>query len=115
MRNPSGVGYLCGPMTGHPNYNYDLFNGTAHALRMQGKTIHNPAEHYGGDTTLARPFYIRAAVLAVLNSDYLVLLPGYESSAGARLEVLLALEMGLPLFRYTPETGTLEHVGNPYE
>ena len=92
------VGYLAGPMTGYPNSNYAEFALTAGLLRGSGLSILNPAEHYGGDASLPREMYLRIDIHAVLSSDYIVLLPDWQQSPGANLEVDVALGMGLPLY-----------------
>ena len=92
------VGYLAGPMTGHPDSNYAEFALTATLLRGSGLSILNPAEHYGGDASLPREMYLRIDIHAVLSSDYVVLLPDWQQSPGANLEVDVALGMGLPLY-----------------
>jgi len=92
------VGYLAGPMTGYPNSNYAEFALTAGLLRGSGLSILNPAEHYGGDASLPREMYLRIDIHAVLSSDYVVLLPDWQQSPGANLEVDVALGMGLPLY-----------------
>lgn len=96
------VGYIAGPMTvaRRADWNYGEFNRVAGLLRRSGRYINNPAEHFGGDTTLPRIQYLRAAVTAVMESDYVVLLPGWEASPGANLEVDIAIELGLPLFEF---------------
>jgi hypothetical protein len=98
------TGYLAGSMTKQreQGWNYTQFNHWAAVLRCSGHTIHNPAEHFDGDTTLPRSMYIRAAVESVLKSDYVILLPGWEISNGANLEVDLAIELGLPIFELHP-------------
>lgn len=37
--------YLCGPMTGLPEYNYPAFHAAAAELRAQGWRVVNPAEN----------------------------------------------------------------------
>lgn len=107
MNKPQGTGYMAGPMTGRREWNYPEFHTAAKALRARGFSIHNPAEHYGGDTTLTRDLYLRAAIVAVLASDFVVVLPDWDYSPGANLEVDIALELGLPIFTYQPTSGRL--------
>jgi hypothetical protein len=102
---PKGTGYLAGRMTGLPNYGYDEFHSAARILRESHYSIHNPAEHFGGDQSLSRSEYIRRAMLAVMVCDYVVVLPGWEESPGANLEVDLAIELGMPVYQYNSRTG----------
>ena len=95
------IGYLAGTMTGRVGFNYDSFNLTASTLRHAGLYILNPAEHYGGIDSLPRSIYLRADIPNVLVADYLVMLPGWETSQGANLEVDIALEMGKPIYLFT--------------
>jgi hypothetical protein len=91
--------YLAGPMTGLPNFNYDLFNKIAAEWRE--KTEHiilNPAEHFDGDTTLPYAVYMKEAAKTVLTADAIALLPGWRFSAGARFELHLAQRIGLYTF-----------------
>lgn len=90
--------YLSGPMTGLPSFNYPLFNQQAARLRALGHVVANPAEILGGDTTQTRSFYLRKDIQDILLCDAVALLPNWERSKGARLEVSLALELGLALF-----------------
>jgi hypothetical protein len=98
-------GYIAGRMTGVPNWNYDQFNAVAALLRRWYHDIENPAEHFGGDQHRTRAEYLRAALEALLHCDYVVLLPGWEQSYGANLEVDVALELGLDFYEFvgTPE------------
>lgn len=89
--------YLCGPMTGLPGYNYDEFNRIATRLRKIGYNVVNPAENFGGSATEERSLYLRAAVAQVAAADGVVVLKGWEDSRGARLEVALAREIGIPV------------------
>ena len=99
--------YIAGPMTGIEDYNYPLFNQVAAELRQYGFFVLNPAEALNGDQTLDYHQYMRSAIHLVLQAWALVLLPGWENSRGARLEVLLAQKLGLPI---SPTQGAREPV-----
>ena len=43
--------YLCGPMTGLPEFNYPSFRAAATAWRHAGVAVLSPVEHTGIDTT----------------------------------------------------------------
>lgn len=109
------IGYLAGPMTGFAGFNYGTFASVAADLRKAGLFILNPAEHYGGIDNLPRTIYLRADIPNVLVADYLVMLPGWEASSGANLEVDIALEMGKPvyLFEDNPEWNRWELIRAP--
>lgn len=87
--------YIAGPMTGLPNYNYDAFHFAAEAWRAEGWEVLNPAEHFDGDQTLPRATYLRKAMETVLEADAIATLPGWLTSAGARLEMAMAVELAL--------------------
>lgn len=98
MEQNKPVVYISGPMTGYPNWNHDAFNKKAAELRAQGYTVLNPAENDGGSIDKSRAFYLRQDILHVLNSEVVVLLPGWRRSRGARLEVAIAEELELPIY-----------------
>lgn len=87
--------YIAGPMTGYPNYNYDSFHAVEDQLRAMGhRHINNPARHFDGDQGLSWEIYIAKAIDAVLNSEAIVVLPGWMESPGARLEIAIATVVG---------------------
>lgn len=86
---------LVGPMSGMEDWNYPLFNEMAKTLRSQGHDVYNPAETFGGDTTYPRRDYMRASIGALLRVEGIVLLPGWETSPGAKLELRIALALSL--------------------
>ena len=47
------------------------------------------------DTTLPRYMYLKEDIKNLLNSDRIVFLPGFEKSAGALLEALVARECNI--------------------
>lgn len=91
--------YISGKMTGMPNFNYPRFNEVASRLREIGHDVLNPAENFEGatDHPEGRKAFMRADIEHVLQVDALVMLPGWESSKGARLEVDIARELELQI------------------
>lgn len=88
--------YIAGPMTGVPDWNHPAFHAAARTLREQGHEAINPAETFGGDTTRPRRDYMRAAVESLLRADAIHLMAGWQTSEGAKLEMRIAAELGLP-------------------
>ncbi len=87
--------YIAGPMRGFPNYNYDTFNAVAKVARAQNWEVHNPAENFSGEQGLEWGVYMRHDVGLLLKCNAIILLPGWEKSEGARLEVACAKAFGL--------------------
>ena len=87
--------YIAGPMTGMPEHNFPAFHGAAGRLRQAGWDAVNPAENFQGRTDLPRETYIRADVSLMMSCDAVAMLPCWEQSRGAKLEYLLAQEMGM--------------------
>lgn len=86
--------YISGPMTGLPDLNFPAFNAAASALRANGLEVINPAEiNVEGDKTWEQ--CMRADIKALCDCDTLALLPGWENSKGAHLEVHLAHRLGI--------------------
>lgn len=93
--------YVAGPMTGYPKYNRPAFNKAAKFWVKQGYEVVNPAVP---DPTLDDSDwkgYMRRAIYQLLTCNYVALLPGWEDSKGARLEVEIANAMEMPI--YYPE------------
>lgn len=95
--------YLAGPMTGLPDFNYPAFNSAAKELRARGHEVINPAENFQGRQDLPREFYMIKALQTLSSVAFIietvVLLPRWETSAGAQLEVHAAEEMGIKVLR----------------
>jgi hypothetical protein len=109
------VVYLAGPMRGLQHWNADAFDRAAAAWVTEGWTVVNPVEtdRLGGfDPRQGTPeelkikghdnVWLRSVMTedlaAVLRVEALALLPGWEKSMGATVEVALAQFLGLPLF-----------------
>ena len=89
--------YLAGPMTGYPDWNFPAFHAAAERLRDKGHAVLNPAENFGGDPTRPRADYMRLDLAHLLAAEGVAVLPGWERSRGASLEVAVARELGLPV------------------
>ena len=88
--------YISGPMTGMPGLNFPAFNAAAAALRERGLAVVNPAE-INPDGSMAWEACMRADIKALCDCDVLALLPGWEGSKGAHLELHLAHRLGLQI------------------
>jgi hypothetical protein len=88
--------YISGPMTGLPEFNYPAFHAAAAELRAVGHEVVSPAEinhAAGGDWKM----YLRRDIAALCGCDAVALLPGWQNSSGAHLEVHVAHRLGLEI------------------
>lgn len=104
---PRAKTYLAGPMRGLPAHNFPAFHAAAHDLRSKGYEVWNPAEREeqtGFDPTRheALPLrdYMRIDLPALLDCDIVHVLPGWQDSAGATLEVQVAEACEIPVIDY---------------
>lgn len=95
--------YLSGPMTGLPDFNYPAFNENAAWLRAKGLQVINPAENFGGNEELPREEYMRRDVEDLLRADAIILMDDWYKSAGSRLELEIAKQIGLEVWRLDRE------------
>lgn len=86
--------YISGPMTGVPHFNFPAFHAAAWMLRSRGYEVVNPAE-INSETDGEWHQYLRADIKALCDCDALALLPGWEQSKGAHLELHIAHRLGL--------------------
>lgn len=101
--------YLAGPMSGLPDYNFPAFHAAAKRLRSMGYTVINPAELDGGDTSKPWDYYMRRDIPMLLTAEAVAVLPGWEQSRGATLEVTIARALGMPVL----DAETLEPLDEP--
>lgn len=99
--------YLAGPMRGIPEYNFPAFRDATRVLRSHGHKVWSPAERdEAADRdpnkvgALPLRVYMADDLKAVCESEALVLLPGWESSVGANLEVQVARTCDIPVYLY---------------
>lgn len=86
--------YISGPMTGIKDFNFPAFNGAACALRCAGYDVVNPAE-INPDGSKPWSECLRSDIKALCDCDTIVMLDGWENSAGAHLEMHIAHRVGI--------------------
>lgn len=100
--------YVAGPMSSMQDFNYPEFFTVANALRELGHEVINPAETNGPTIeealkdVVSNPMewedYMRIDLRSITQVDALCLLPGWQFSKGARLEVTVAKALGIPIY-----------------
>lgn len=81
--------YVCGPMTGLPEFNFPAFEAAAEQLRAAGFDVECPTA--GGQVDGWRwSDYMRRGLIQLLRCDAVAVLDGWEASPGANVEVDLA-------------------------
>lgn len=101
-------------MTGIADHNFPAFHAAAKQLRAKGYTVFNPAEINADAVDVIRPWawYMRKDLAELVKCEAIYLLPGWENSKGATLEMHVAERLGmtiihapktLPLFEQTEE------------
>lgn len=85
--------YIAGPMTGLPDLNFPAFNTCAANLRAQGWQVENPAEH-GIQEGATWSDYLRHDFAQLASCQAIYLLPGWQNSKGALLELHIAQALG---------------------
>lgn len=85
--------YIAGPMTGLPQLNYPAFEQVAKNLRAMGYDVISPNEYNIDDWDTA----MRPALHALIDAEGVAVLQNWEFSRGARLEVHIAIELGIPV------------------
>lgn len=91
--------YIAGPMSNLPDFNYPAFFKAADDLRAAGHEPINPAREregieYQGATWLD---YMRHSLRDIADADGIAVLPGWNDSRGARIEIGLAEALDLPV------------------
>ena len=99
--------YLAGPMRGYPEYNFPAFHKAAAELRKRDWKVWSPAERDEAegfdpkaDEAWPLSYYMQFDLPAVCQSQAVIVLPGWEESKGARLEIHTAHAVGIPVYRY---------------
>lgn len=88
--------YLSGPMTGLPEFNFPAFHAEASRLRGLGFDVVSPAE-LNPDPSATWHDCMRRDLAALLTCDAIALMPGWQKSAGAHLEMHVAHRVGMEI------------------
>ena len=102
--------YIAGPMTGIKDFNFPAFFEAEKQLNKLGHEVYNPAHNDGPTIELALleagtpenpnhpwTYYMRRDLPLVMKSDIICVLPGWQKSKGASLEVQVAQALDIPL------------------
>lgn len=84
--------YIAGKITGDPKYR-DRFRDEAERLEGLGHIVLNPAELPEG---MSKAEYMRICLAMIDCADSVFLLPGWQGSPGARLELAYCRYIGKP-------------------
>lgn len=112
--------YVSGPMRGYPRFNFDAFDVVRDHLESNGVHAFSPADNdrvvwpeceravgfaegvTGLDDSAPAAYSFRSLLVwdiwAIGQSDAIVLLPGWEGSTGAAIELAAARALGLDVY-----------------
>lgn len=94
-QNTHSVVYISGPMRGYPDHNYPAFNDAQALLEAYDYHVVNPAANFDGRMDLDQETYLRVDVGVMAEKcNAIYFLPGWQNSAGARLEWQIARSLG---------------------
>lgn len=92
--------YIAGPMSGYPEFNRLTFEAEAKRQAEQGHVVLSP--HILPDG-LSQAEYMQIDLQMVMVAERIVMLPGWEKSAGARAEHALAVKLGYEVIHLDDE------------
>lgn len=127
--------FISGPMTGHPNYNYQAFENAAHDLRSHGIDVVSPVDLDMDAGYVSVEYWVRenglrqfthvaltdkwcyeeallGCIHEIVDCDYVVTLPGWQWSLGAQAEVAFADALVLTTLDYA-SSGATNIFGEP--
>lgn len=91
--------YIAGPITGMKDLNFPAFFAMEEKLKDIGvENVLNPASNKKDPNTTSWKEFMVDAIDMVMRSEQVVFLEGWEKSKGARVEMELAIGLGLPIF-----------------
>lgn len=88
--------YISGPMSGIEEFNFPAFRTAARRLRSAGFPVLDPSD-FGADEKTPYNQILGRDLALVAHADVVVVLPGYQNSKGAGLEIDVALALGIPI------------------
>lgn len=102
--------YVAGPMTGIEAFNYPAFAQEKSRLEHLGYRTASPADMNMEGKEFSWEDCMKEALKMMLSCDAISLLPGWERSRGASIEIGLAREIGMQV--YMPYALTMPSKGN---
>lgn len=93
--------YLAGPMTGYDEHNFPAFRKYAKWLRQHGYEVVSPEEletAEGPGPRKSWEYYLKRDLRELLTCNCIALLPGWQKSRGATLEVYTGWRLGFSIF-----------------
>jgi nucleoside 2-deoxyribosyltransferase len=95
--------YIAGPMSGIIDNNFPMFDKAKEILEGQGWEVVSPADNSRpyverGEWPAKRDEIIRWDINAVVNADAVGVLPRWDKSEGAKVEVEIARWLRKPIF-----------------
>lgn len=90
--------YIAGPMTGIVDHNFPAFHMAASRLRVLGHEVVNPAELDEGEA-MDHPwdYYLRRDLKKLVECEAMAVLPGWDHSRGAQLEIFVGFTLGMKI------------------
>ena len=99
--------YLSGPMSGIQDNNFPAFHDWAARLRAQGYEVVSPAEIQEADSW---ELCLRADMREMLECEAIALMPGWENSKGANLELHVAHRVGMKVIHLPLQFDLVAHL-----
>lgn len=99
--------YLSGPMSGIADNNFPAFHEWAARLRGQGFDVVSPAEIQEAGTW---ELCLRADLRELCACDAIALMPGWEASKGANLELHVAHRVGMEVMHLPLQFDLVKHL-----
>lgn len=99
--------YLSGPMSGIAESNFPAFHEWAAILRGQGYDVVSPAEIQEAGTW---ELCLRNDLRELCTCDGIALMPGWESSKGAHLELHVAHRLGMKVMHLPVQFDLVSHL-----
>lgn len=101
--------YLSGQMSGLPDHNFPAFKEQAAKLRAAGYEVINPAE-LNPDPSMTWEECLRVDIRELCTCDAIALMPGWERSKGANLELHIAHRLGLEVMHLPMQFDLAAHL-----
>ena len=91
--------YIAGPMTGYEEHNFPAFKAAERFLRQYGYEVVSPRELEILETGPRKSweYYLRRDLKELLTCNHIAVLPGWERSRGASLEVYVGWRLGFEI------------------